>query len=78
MSVAVSQHRRAAGRERGGAGVRPATRDLRAAALENRRCARRVRHEARDALGVVAFSAAASTGLTLLLTLLVALAGQGR
>jgi hypothetical protein len=39
-----------------------ATIDLaRAESLENRRCSRRVRHEARDALGVVLFSAGAST-----------------
>ncbi|QIK66899.1 hypothetical protein G7072_11575 [Nocardioides sp. HDW12B] len=33
----------------------------RAESLENRRCSRRVRYEARDALGVVLFSAGAST-----------------
>jgi len=33
----------------------------RAESLENRTCPRRVRYEARDALGVVAFSAGAST-----------------
>lgn len=38
----------------------------RSESLENRRCARRVRYEARDALGVVAFSAGASTLLSLL------------
>lgn len=43
--------------------------------LENRRCTRRVRQEARDAVAVVAFSAAASTALALLITVLVALAG---
>ncbi len=42
---------------------------LRQAALENRRCSRRVRHEVRDGVAVAAFSLAASTGLTLLLTL---------
>jgi hypothetical protein len=36
----------------------------RAESLENRSCARRVRYEARDALGVVLFSAAASTLLS--------------
>jgi hypothetical protein len=49
-----------------GAGVRrsswAASIDLvRAESLENRRCSRRVRYEARDALGVVLFSAGAST-----------------
>ena len=42
--------------------------ELRQAALENRRCARRVRHEVRDGVAVAAFSAIASTVLTLLLT----------
>jgi hypothetical protein len=41
---------------------------LRQAALENRRCSRRVRYEVRDGVAVAAFSAAASTSLTLLLT----------
>jgi hypothetical protein len=41
---------------------------LRQAALENRRCSRRVRYEFRDGVAVAAFSAAASTVLTLLLT----------
>ena len=36
---------------------------------------RRVRHEVRDGVAVVAFSAAASTGLALLLLLLVRVAG---
>ena len=36
---------------------------------------RRVRQEARDALAVAAFSATASTGLALLITLLVTRAG---
>lgn len=47
--------------------------------LENRRCPRRVRHEVRDGLAVMAFTAAASTvtavTLTLLLSLLLSLAG---
>lgn len=38
----------------------------RAESLENRRCSRRVRYEARDALGVVLFSAGASTLLSVL------------
>jgi hypothetical protein len=42
---------------------------LRQAAMENRRCSRRVRYEFRDGVAVAAFSAAASTALTLLLTL---------
>jgi hypothetical protein len=37
--------------------------------------ARRVRHEIRDGLAVVAFSAAASTGLALVLVLIVHAAG---
>ena len=41
---------------------------LRQAAMENRRCTRRVRYEVRDGVAVAAFSAAASTALTLLLT----------
>jgi hypothetical protein len=41
---------------------------LRQAALENRRCSRRVRYEFRDGVAVAAFSAAASTALTLVLT----------
>lgn len=42
--------------------------ELRQAAMENRRCTRRVRYEVRDGVAVAAFSAAASTALTLLLT----------
>ena len=42
--------------------------DLRQAAMENRRCSRRVRYEFRDGVAVAAFSLAASTSLTLLLT----------
>ncbi|HYO41102.1 MAG TPA: hypothetical protein VER39_15760 [Nocardioidaceae bacterium] len=38
---------------------------------------RRVRHEVRDGLAVAAFSALASTGLALLLLLLVTVAGPG-
>lgn len=38
----------------------------RAESLENRSCARRVRYEARDALGVVVFSAVASTLVSVL------------
>ena len=41
---------------------------LRQASLENRRCSRRVRYEFRDGVAVAAFSAGASTALTLLLT----------
>ncbi len=41
---------------------------LRQASLENRRCSRRVRYEFRDGVAVAAFSAGASTVLTLLLT----------
>ena len=41
---------------------------LRQAAQENRSCTRRVRYEVRDGVAVAAFSAAASTGLTLLIT----------
>ena len=41
---------------------------VRAEALENRRCSRRVRYEARDALGVVLFSAGASTLVAVLAT----------
>ncbi|MEO5708285.1 MAG: hypothetical protein ABIQ59_00485 [Nocardioidaceae bacterium] len=37
--------------------------------------ARRVRHEVRDGVAVIAFSAAASTGLALALVLLARLAG---
>jgi hypothetical protein len=42
---------------------------------DSRRCPRRVRHEARDALAVVAFSAGASTVLALVLTLLLTVVG---
>jgi hypothetical protein len=38
---------------------------------------RRVRHQVRDGLAVIAFSAVASTGLAVALLLLVRLAGQG-
>ena len=38
---------------------------------------RRVRHEVRDGVAVIAFSAAASSGLALALLLIVRLAGQG-
>jgi len=47
----------------------------RAASEENRRCSRRVRYEARDAAGVILFSAAASTGLAVILTFVLALVG---
>ncbi len=49
--------------------------ELRDEAWANRRCHRRVRDEARDALAVVAFSAAASTALVLAFVLLASLAG---
>ena len=50
-----------------GVDLLPATIELaRAESLQNRSCARRVRYEARDALGVVLFSAAASTLLSVL------------
>jgi hypothetical protein len=39
------------------------------------RCARRVRHEAKDALAVFAFSAAASCALAAVITVVVTLAG---
>lgn len=47
--------------------VRPAP-SWREAALENRQCSRRVRYEVRDGLAVAAFSAGASTALTLVIT----------
>ena len=75
MSVAVSQpsgHRHPApARESLGDTIALA----RARSLENRRCDRRVRHEARDAIAVVLFSAAASTSLAVLITLVLAHAG---
>jgi GH24 family phage-related lysozyme (muramidase) len=67
MSVAVSQP----SREPLHHGLAAA----RAEAVENRRCNRRVRQEARDALAVVVFSAGASTVLALAITFLVTLAG---
>ncbi len=42
---------------------------------EESRGHRRVRHEARDALAVVAFSAGAATALALVLTLLLTMVG---
>ena len=48
---------------------------VRSGARENRRCQRRVRQEACDALAVVAFSAAASTVLALAFTLIITLVG---
>ncbi|HET6563190.1 MAG TPA: hypothetical protein VFG72_15055 [Marmoricola sp.] len=79
MSVAVSQPaRQPVGRSRP-APTRESLGDTialaRARSLENRRCGRRVRQEARDALGVVLFSAAASTTLAVVLTLVLAHAG---
>jgi len=47
----------------------------REASIANRRCSRRVRYEARDAVGVVLFSAGASTGLAVVITLVLALVG---
>ena len=47
----------------------------REASEANRRCSRRVRYEARDAVGVVLFSAGASTGLAVLITFALALVG---
>jgi GH24 family phage-related lysozyme (muramidase) len=67
MSVAVSQPARES--------LNHTIAMARARAVENRRCDRRVRQEARDALAVVMFSAGASTVLALLITLLVTLAG---
>jgi hypothetical protein len=46
----------------------------RAQAVENRRPARRVRHEVRDGVAVVAFSAVSSTGLAGLITVIVSMA----
>lgn len=46
----------------------------RAQAVDNRRPARRVRHEVRDGVAVIAFSAAASSGLAGLITVVVSLA----
>lgn len=73
MSIAVDQHPRrsrkpatrakAAGERR--AGWSETVELARAESLENRSCTRRVRHEAKDALGVVLFSAAASTLLSI-------------
>lgn len=79
MSVAVSQPpRKPVGRSRS-ASQRGSLGDTvalaRAHSLANRRCGRRVRQEARDALGVVLFSAAASTTLALVLTLVLTHAG---
>jgi hypothetical protein len=75
MSVTVSspsrEHRRAPARESLGDTIALA----RARSLENRRCGRRVRQEARDALAVVLFSAAASTAVAVVLTLVLAQAG---
>ena len=75
MSVAVSQSTR----QRRPAPARESLGDTialaRAHSLENRRCGRRVRQEARDALGVVLFSAVASTTLAVVLTLVLAHAG---
>jgi hypothetical protein len=69
MSIAVEQSsRRTPSQGRGedrGRGRWSETVELaRAESLENRSCTRRVRYEARDALGVVLFSAAASTLLS--------------
>lgn len=91
MSVAVSQPagqssrrppRRAPGQRTGRLRPAPARESLgdtialaRARSLENRRCDRRVRQEARDALAVVLFSAAASTSLAVVLTLVLTHAG---
>ena len=47
----------------------------REASEANRRCSRRVRYEARDAVGVVLFSAGASTGVALAIVLLTRVAG---
>ena len=71
MSIAVDQPPRRTPSAQGGAGRTragwsEAVELARAESLENRSCARRVRYEARDALGVVLFSAAASTLLSVL------------
>jgi hypothetical protein len=74
MSIAVEQPPRrpskrgvsAGGHQDRRAGWSEAIELARAESLQNRSCARRVRYEARDALGVVLFSAAASTLLSVL------------
>jgi len=75
MSVAVSQPSRpgrpASARESLGDTMAIA----RAQSVENRQGRRRVRQEARDALGVALFSAAASSALALAILLVVTLVG---
>ena len=79
MSVAVSQPTSDRARRSSPAARRESLGDTialaRARSLENRRCGRRVRQEAKDALGVVLFSAAASTTVALVLTLVLTHAG---
>jgi hypothetical protein len=62
-------------RESAFAAWRDSVEAAREASEANRRCSRRVRYEARDAAGVVLFSAGASTGLAVLITLVLALVG---
>lgn len=67
MSVAVTQRRRES--------LSDTVARARMQSLANRRCPRRVRQEVRDGMAVVVFSAAASTGLAVVLTLLAAVLG---
>ena len=67
MSIALPHSRRQ--------GLGHAVSRDRAQAIENRRPARRVRHEVRDGVAVIAFSAASSTALAGLITGVVSLVG---
>lgn len=71
MSIAVQRRSSAVPASRGRAESWSETLEhARAASWENRRCPRRVRYEARDALGVVLFSATASTLLSIVVAVL--------
>ena len=70
MSIALP-HTRRPGQ---GGSLGHAVAHARAQAIENTRPARRVRHEVRDGVAVIAFSAAASSGLAGLITVVVSLA----
>ena len=66
MSIALPHTRRQ--------GLGRTVAQARTQATENRRPERRVRHEVRDGVAVIAFSASASTALAGLITVLVSMA----
>lgn len=74
MSIAVPHTRRPGQGHSQGRSLGRTITQARAQAVENRQPARRVRHEVRDGVAVIAFSAVSSTTLAGLITVVVSLA----